>query len=122
MNYCQGPAPKTKFPNFVVPPKACDAHCHVFGPAKRFPFSPGRSYTPPDASFETMQGLQKVLGIERAVIVQATCHGTDNTAALDAIARSNGRYRLPVSNSSISPLRHGKYSRRTSCRPCRLRP
>ena len=93
MNYCQGPDPKTKSPNFVVPPKACDAHCHVFGPAKRFPFSPDRSYTPPDASFETMQGLQKVLGIERAVIVQATCHGTDNTAALDAIARSNGRYR-----------------------------
>ena len=93
MNYCQGPDPKTKSPNFVVPPKACDAHCHVFGPAKRFPFSPDRSYTPPDASFENMQGLQKVLGIERAVIVQATCHGTDNTAALDAIARSNGRYR-----------------------------
>jgi len=93
MNYCQGPDPETKSPNFVVPPKACDAHCHVFGPAKRFPFSPDRSYTPPDASFETMQGLQKVLGIERAVIVQATCHGTDNTAALDAIARSSGRYR-----------------------------
>ena len=93
MIYCQGPDPETKSPNFVVPPKACDAHCHVFGPAKRFPFSPDRSYTPPDASFETMQGLQKALGIERAVIVQATCHGTDNTAALDAIARSNGRYR-----------------------------
>ena len=93
MKYCQGPDPKTKSPNFVVPPNACDAHCHVFGPAKRFPFSPDRSYTPPDASFETMQGLQKVLGIERAVIVQATCHGTDNTAALDAIARSSGRYR-----------------------------
>ena len=93
MKYCQGPDPKTKSPNFKAPPKACDSHCHVFGPSKIFPFAEGRSYTPPDSSFEAMQVLQKVLGIERAVIVQATCHGTDNTAALDAIARSKDRYR-----------------------------
>jgi len=93
MKYCQGPDPKTKSPNFKAPPRACDAHCHVFGPSEKFPFAEGRSYTPPDSSFEAMQVLQNVLGIERAVIVQATCHGTDNTAALDAIARSEGRYR-----------------------------
>jgi predicted TIM-barrel fold metal-dependent hydrolase len=93
MKYCQGPDPHTKKPNFVAPPKACDAHCHVFGPAAKFPFAEGRSYTPPDSPFEAMQVLQKTLGIERAVIVQATCHGTDNAATLDAIARSDGRYR-----------------------------
>lgn len=93
MRYCQGPDPDTKKPSFVAPPRACDAHCHVFGPAAKFPFAEGRSYTPPDSGFEAMQVLQKTLGIERAVIVQATCHGTDNAAALDAIARSDGRYR-----------------------------
>jgi predicted TIM-barrel fold metal-dependent hydrolase len=65
----------------------------VFGPAARFPFAPERSYTPPDAPFEALQRLQGVLGLERAVIVQATCHGTDNRATLDAVARSDGRYR-----------------------------
>jgi predicted TIM-barrel fold metal-dependent hydrolase len=80
-------------PDFVAPPKTCDSHCHIFGPADKFPYAEGRGYTPPDASFEAMQTLQATLGIERAVIVQATCHGTDNTAALDGIARSGGRYR-----------------------------
>ncbi len=93
MKYCQGPAPDTKSPNFTAPPGACDAHCHVFGPAAVFPFAEGRSYTPPDSPFEAFQDLQKTLGLERAVIVQATCHGTDNTVTLDAIERSNGRYR-----------------------------
>ena len=93
MKYCQGPDPDTKAPGFKAPPMACDAHCHVFGPAAVFPFAEGRSYTPPDSPFEALQALHAVLGIERAVIVQATCHGTDNSATLDAIARSGGRYR-----------------------------
>lgn len=93
MRYCQGPDPKTKKPNFKAPANACDAHCHVFGPAAKFPFADERTYTPPDSPFEAFQELQKTLGLSRAVIVQATCHGTDNRATLDAIARSNGRYR-----------------------------
>ncbi|MHA1567492.1 MAG: amidohydrolase family protein [Alphaproteobacteria bacterium] len=93
MRYCQGPDPDTKTPSFVAPPNACDSHCHVFGPAAVFPFAEGRTYTPPDSTFEKLQVLHGVLGIERAVIVQATCHGTDNRATLDAIARSGGRYR-----------------------------
>ena len=90
---CQPPVADTKSPDFAVPPLACDAHCHVFGPAAKFPFDPGRSYTPPDASVEDFRRLQSTLGFERAVIVQATCHGTDNAAMLDAIATSGGRYR-----------------------------
>ena len=85
MKYCQGPDPKTKTPNFKAPPKACDAHCHVFGPNAKFPFAEGRSYTPPNSPFEAMQVLQRSLGIERAVIVQATCHGADNSAMVDAL-------------------------------------
>jgi len=65
----------------------------VFGPAATFPYAAGRAYTPPDAPKESLAALHHVLGIERAVIVQASCHGSDNRAMLDAIAASGGRYR-----------------------------
>lgn len=77
---------------FTPPPGACDAHCHVFGPADRFPFSPTRSYTPPDAGVDDLARLHDRLGLDRAVIVQASCHGTDNAALLDALRRGGGRY------------------------------
>lgn len=77
---------------FVPPPLACDSHCHVFGPAAQFPFSPNRTYTPPDSGIDDFERLQERLGLSRAVFVQASCHGTDNAAMLDAIARGDGRY------------------------------
>jgi predicted TIM-barrel fold metal-dependent hydrolase len=80
-------------PDSRLPPKTCDAHCHVFGPAAKFPFAPNRAYTPEDAPKEGLAALHRHLVIERAVIVQASCHGTDNTAMLDAIATSGGAYR-----------------------------
>ena len=78
---------------YKIPPLSCDSHCHVFGPADRFPYALTRKYTPPDAPVEKLAALHRLLGIERAVLVQASCHGTDNTAMLDAIANSGGRYR-----------------------------
>jgi 2-pyrone-4,6-dicarboxylate lactonase len=77
---------------FLPPPGACDAHCHVFGPANRFPFAPERTYTPPDAGLELFERLQERLGLSRAVFVQASCHGTDNSAMVDALVRGRGRY------------------------------
>jgi 2-pyrone-4,6-dicarboxylate lactonase len=93
MKICAGPDPHPKKPGFAPPPLTCDAHCHVFGPASVFPYSPRRSYTPPDAPKENLMALHRFLGIERAVIVQASCHGSDNRAMLDAIAASGGHYR-----------------------------
>jgi len=78
---------------FKPPPLACDAHCHVFGPAAKFPYAPDAAYRPSDAPFEELQRLHKTLGIERAVIVHASCHGSDMRVTLDAIARSGGCYR-----------------------------
>jgi predicted TIM-barrel fold metal-dependent hydrolase len=78
---------------FKPPPSACDAHCHVFGPAARFPYDPKAAYHPDDAPLEQLHALHKKLGLERAVIVHASCHGADMRATLDAIARSGGRYR-----------------------------
>ena len=77
---------------FTPPPAACDAHCHVFGPASRFPFAAGRSYTPHDAGAEQLEALHERMGLSRAVIVQASCHGTDNSAMVDALQRSPRRY------------------------------
>jgi 2-pyrone-4,6-dicarboxylate lactonase len=88
-----GPDPDTRIPGFKLPALACDAHCHIFGPGDRYPYAPERSYTPPDAPLEMFRALHAKIGVERAVIVNASVHGTDNRVALDAIAVSGGRYR-----------------------------
>lgn len=90
---CKAPDPNTRTPSYRLPPGACDAHCHVFGPASVFPYAPDRAYTPPDAPFEGLVKLHGILGVERAVIVHASCHGSDMRVTLDAIARSEGRMR-----------------------------
>lgn len=93
MKSCLAPDANPTKPKQPLPVGAWDAHCHVFGPAADFPYAEDRSYTPPDAPFETLQALHNHLGFTRGVIVQASCHGSDNRAMLDAIARSEGRYR-----------------------------
>jgi 2-pyrone-4,6-dicarboxylate lactonase len=80
-------------PRFTLPPGTVDAHCHVFGPGAEFPFAPERNYTPCDASKEQLFALRDHLGISRNVIVQATCHGADNTAMVDAVQAADGRAR-----------------------------
>ncbi len=81
--------PNPKTPDFQLPEGAVDAHCHVFGPAAEFPFAPERKYTPCDAGKEQLFALRDHLGFGRNVIVQATCHGKDNRAMVDA-CRSAG--------------------------------
>lgn len=90
---CLPPDPNPVPPALALPPGACDAHCHVFGPAALFPYAADRSYTPPDAPVSALRRLHAHLGISRAVIVHASCHGTDMDVTLDAIASSNGAYR-----------------------------
>jgi predicted TIM-barrel fold metal-dependent hydrolase len=92
-NTIPAPDPNPVKPKYRMPPGACDAHCHIYGPASKFPYVAGTKYLPPDASFEQMRALHAHLGIDRAVIVQPNPHGTDNRATLDGIARSNGAYR-----------------------------
>ncbi len=78
-------------PQFKLPPNAVDAHCHVFGPGAEFPYAPERKYTPCDASWQQLFALRDHLGFSKNVIVQATCHGADNRALVDALKRSNGK-------------------------------
>lgn len=88
-----GPVPAPRPPAFKLPKGTVDTHCHVFGPVSRFPYSPDRPYTPPEASFEALRTLDAKLGIDRAVLVNATVYGRDNSIILDAIARSGGACR-----------------------------
>jgi len=85
--------PNPSTPRFRVPAGAVDAHCHVFGPGAQFPYAPERKYTPCDASKDQLFALRDRLGFARNVIVQATCHGSDNRALVDALLHSGGRAR-----------------------------
>ena len=90
-------------PRFTPPPGAVDAHCHVFGPMAEFPFSAQAKYLPQDAGPDALFALRDRLGFSRNVIVQASCHGTDNRATLNAIAMSDGRARgVAVVDPAIS--------------------
>src|SRR3954468_338419 len=85
--------PNPKKPDFVLPPGAVDAHCHVFGPDPEFPFAPERKYTPCNAGKKELYALRDFLGFDKNVVVQATCHGKDNRAMVDALVHSNGKAR-----------------------------
>ena len=85
--------PEPTRPTFVLPAGAVDAHCHVFGPGDVFPYAPERKYTPCDAGKDQLFALRDFLRVDKNVIVQATCHGTDNRAMLDALRAARGRAR-----------------------------
>jgi 2-pyrone-4,6-dicarboxylate lactonase len=87
------PDPNPIKPQYKPPAAACDAHCHVFGPGAIFAYSANRSYTPPDAPKQQLAALHKHLGFSRAVLVQASCHGLDNGALVDALTWSQGAWR-----------------------------
>ncbi len=104
-------APSTQ--RFSPPPGAVDAHCHVFGPMADFPFSAKAKYLPEDAGPDKLFALRDHLGFARNVIVQASCHGTDNSATLDAIAKSQGKARgvavvdPAISDAELAALHEG---------------
>ena len=91
LRVCYPPDPNPKTPSFVTPAGTCDTHFHIFGPPETFPYSDKRVYTPPAAPFEHFMTMAEIVGIHRGVAVTPTAHGTDNSATLDAIARSEGR-------------------------------
>ncbi|MBY0338822.1 MAG: amidohydrolase family protein [Acetobacteraceae bacterium] len=92
---CPGPDPHPRRPAMVVPAGACDTHAHVFD-AARYPYQPVRGYTPPDNGVERLLALHDALGLSRGVVVQASVHGTDNRAVLDAAAAHPDRLRAVV--------------------------
>lgn len=92
--------PNPSKPTLQLPEGAVDAHCHVFGPGEQFPYAPERKYTPCDAGKDELFALRDHLGFSRNVIVQATCHGKDNSALIDALESADGMARGVVTLSS----------------------
>jgi 2-pyrone-4,6-dicarboxylate lactonase len=95
-------------PKLKLPPGACDAHFHVFGPKDKFPFAEKRTYTPADAPKEVLIDRHMFLGIERGVVVQSAAHGFDNSAAADLLAEKKGSYfgvALVPTNVDMSELK-----------------
>ncbi|HEU0276920.1 MAG TPA: amidohydrolase family protein [Rhodanobacteraceae bacterium] len=100
LDFCARPSK----PHFKLPPGAVDAHCHVFGPGAVFPYSPTRKYTPCEAPKEKLFALRDHLGFARNVIVQASCHGTDNRALVDALGAAGTLARgVAVVAPDVSP-------------------
>ena len=93
MPYCYPPDPNTRKPVFTPPGNSCDTHFHVFGPPEVFPFLSTHEYTPPAAPLEHYLKMLAVIGIDRAVVVQPSVHGLDNSATLNAIKNSDGKLR-----------------------------
>lgn len=89
---CLGPNPAASRPKWTLPRGSWDTHFHILGPQSRFPYSPTRKYTPPDATLDQCFALHKTLGIERGWVVHANTHGFDNGVDLDAAKQSGGRY------------------------------
>jgi predicted TIM-barrel fold metal-dependent hydrolase len=99
-----GPVAQPKPPRVKPPPGAWDTHAHVFGPADKFPYAPGRGYTPPDAPAENFVALLDHLGCARGLVVQGNAHGYDNRVVLDALARYPQRLRgVAITDTRIAP-------------------
>jgi 2-pyrone-4,6-dicarboxylate lactonase len=94
--YCPPPDPSPRTPLIDVPDNACDCHAHIFGPAVRYPYQANRAYTPHDAPLSSLRGMHRVIGITRGVLVQASVHGTDSRAVLDAAAEDPERLRAVI--------------------------
>jgi 2-pyrone-4,6-dicarboxylate lactonase len=90
---CPPPHPSPRTPARRLPDGSCDSHCHVFGPAARFPYAADRTFTPVDVPVGKLAALHRHIGLQRAIIVQSSCYGADHSALLDALAAGDGRYR-----------------------------
>lgn len=90
---CAGPDPNPRKPKLKLPPRACDTHAHIMGPKARYAYSPARIYTPPDCLLPDYLKMLATLGVERAVLVQPSVYGTDNTVMLEAMMAAGDRFR-----------------------------
>ena len=100
---CAGPDPQPRKPKLKLPSGACDTHAHIMGPKARYAYSPTRIYTPPDCLLPDYLRMLATLGVERAVLVQPSVYGTDNTVMLEAMKAAGNRFRgVAVVADSIS--------------------
>lgn len=108
-----GPVAQPRKPRQAPPPRAWDAHFHIFGPVEKFPYAPGRGYTPPAAPVERLIALHDHLGFDRGLVVQGNAHGYDNAVVLDALQRFPQRLRgIAITDTRIAPATLADWHRR----------
>ena len=115
---CLPPAAPRPRPGFRLPEGTCDTHIHVFGPAARYPLAAKRDYTPVEATLADYAGLMDAYGIGRAVLVQPSVYGTDNSLVLDTLARDPERLRAVAVIPPISPRSASATSTAPACAAC----
>jgi len=81
----------------------CDTHVHIIGPQDIHPMVQSRHYTPGPASVQQLKAHLANQGLGKAVIVQPSVYGTDNSCLLAAIANMGQQARgIAVLNPQIS--------------------
>ena len=90
---CAPPDFNPRKPNLTLPRLACDTHAHILGPIARYAYAPARVYTPPDCLLDDYQKMLATLSVERAVLVQPSVYGTDNTVMLAAMRAAGSAFR-----------------------------
>jgi 2-pyrone-4,6-dicarboxylate lactonase len=100
---CPPPHPSPRTPRIQLPEGSCDSHCHVFGPSATFPYATDRTFTPVDVPASQVMALHQRLGLQRGVIVQSSCYGSDHRVLLDALAAGAGRYRGVAMIDPVTP-------------------
>jgi predicted TIM-barrel fold metal-dependent hydrolase len=83
-------------PSIKLPRGACDAHMHIIGPFSSFPLVETKTLYPGEAILEDFLSRQKILGLDRCVVVQPSFYGTDNSCTLNAVARMGNDARAVV--------------------------
>jgi 2-pyrone-4,6-dicarboxylate lactonase len=107
---CVAPDFDPRPPREALPPLSCDCHAHILGPVAKHAYSEQRVYTPPDCLLPEYEHLLATLGAARAVLVQPSVYGEDNTVLVEALKRDPLRYRgvavvpADVSDDELSAL------------------
>lgn len=107
---CAPPDFSPRKPKLVLPKLACDTHAHILGPIAKYAYSPARVYTPPDCLLSDYQKMLATLGVERAVLVQPSVYGSDNSVMLDAMKDAGSAFRgvavveNDISNAALKAL------------------
>ena len=90
---CAAPDPAPRKPKITLPAGATDTHAHICGPKSQYAYFSERVYTPPDCLLPAYSHMLKTLGVERAVLVQPSVYGTDNSAMLAAMKAAGPSFR-----------------------------
>ncbi|MEQ1773327.1 MAG: amidohydrolase family protein [Burkholderiales bacterium] len=108
---CAPPDFNPRKPKLSLPKLSCDTHAHILGPIARYAYSPARVYTPPDCLLGDYRTMLGALGVDRAVLVQPSVYGSDNTVMLEAMRVAGSAFRgVAVVDDDIADAELAKFN------------